>query len=145
MADAEKADRLIKIQPAMRRIGKPQSIEQVRSHSLMREQAPILKNIASTPPPGGHIDSGAAVKQHLFTHGYAPFIRAQQTGNHVEQAGLARPRWAEQCGQACTGAPRQANVPVTDPTAHLDFKGHYAQRPHSPPLPPPPPPPPPTP
>src|SRR3546814_10871995 len=71
MADAEKADRLIKIQPAMRRIGKPQSIEQVRSHSLMREQAPILKNIASTPPPGGHIDSGAAVKQHLFTHGYA--------------------------------------------------------------------------
>src|SRR3546814_8117223 len=83
MADAEKADRLIKIQPAMRRIGKPQSIEQVRSHSLMREQAPILKNIASTPPPGGHIDSGAAVKQHLFTHGYAPFIRAQQTGNHV--------------------------------------------------------------
>src|SRR3546814_5147869 len=93
MADAEKADRLIKIQPAMRRIGKPQSIEQVRSHSLMREQAPILKNIASTPPPGGHIDSGAAVKQHLFTQGYAPFIRAQQTGNQCEQAGLADRKW----------------------------------------------------
>src|SRR3546814_20832191 len=78
MADAQKADRLIKIQPAMRRIGEPQSIEQVRSHSLMREQAPILKNITSTPPPGGHIDSGAAVKQHLAIHGYASFIGAQQ-------------------------------------------------------------------
>src|SRR3546814_19587767 len=54
MADAEKADRLIKIQPAMRRISQPQSIDQVRSHSLMREQAHILKNITSTPPPGGH-------------------------------------------------------------------------------------------
>src|SRR3546814_16239109 len=86
MADAEKADRLIKIQPAMRRIGKPQSIEKVRSHSLMREQAPILTNIASTPTPGGHIDSGAAVTQHHFTHGYAPFIRAQQTRTNVARA-----------------------------------------------------------
>src|SRR3546814_19888086 len=89
--------------PAMLRIGKPQSIEHVSSHSLMREQAPILKNIASTPPPGGHIDSVAAVKQHIFTHGYAPFIRAQQTGNPVQQAGLARPRRPEgrRVGKEC--------------------------------------------
>src|SRR3546814_3691884 len=95
MADAEKADRLIKIQPAMRRIGKPQSIEQVRSHSLMREQAPILKNIASTPPPGGHIDSGAAVKQHLFTHGYAPFIRSEEHTSELQS--LMRISYADFC------------------------------------------------
>src|SRR6056297_512808 len=62
----------------------------------MRKQPPLLKDVADPPPVCGQADAPIDVQQYLTMDGDAALLRAQQTGNGVDDGCLPGTGVAEQ-------------------------------------------------
>src|ERR1700688_2376594 len=87
-----------------RRIGRvtahPAAVVEIVLHRQMREQPAFLEYVADTAVPGRHVDALRVVEQNLIVEQDAAAVRLEQSGDHVDDAGLAGAGRAEQNGGA---------------------------------------------
>ena len=96
------------------------AIGQISRHGHMGEQAAFLKNITQAPLLRRQIDTLGTVEQDIALHYDAALGRALQTGQHIDQGGLARARGAEQGGDPGVGPERRRDLEI----ANLGFQVH---------------------
>src|SRR6266508_128403 len=86
----------------------------------MREQPPLLEDIADAATVRGHVDAGNGVEQHGIIKPDAPPVRGDEPGDHVDERGLAGTRGAEQGGDAPRGLEPRRQREVAQSLLHLD-------------------------
>src|SRR3546814_15384507 len=74
------------------------AVDQVRANPPVREQPPILKDIADAPRLGRQVD--ALAEQGAIADTDMAAVGTQQPSDHVQDTRLARPGRAEQRGEA---------------------------------------------
>ena len=108
VADIEQLDHVFECRRVGFAAADPAPVFQILPDSDVRKQPAFLEHIADAPAPGRHVDSRGTVEQHFAIELDAAAIRPHETGNHVDHAGLARARGAEQRGHA--GFARERDV-----------------------------------
>src|SRR6185503_8983981 len=101
MADVEHFNHMVELLGISGTAADPAAKVQISFHRKVRKQPAFLENIADVPSPGGHIDPGGTVKKHMVAENDTATFRLQQSGNHIDDAGLAGAGRAEQCGRSC--------------------------------------------
>lgn len=110
MADAQHLDDGVEIDATLRRRQPVHAEGQVGPHRQMRKQPPILEHIAQPTMFGGDVEAQGRVEQHLAVDDDAARIGPGQSGHHVDDRGLARPRRPEQGGDPRPRLQRHLNL-----------------------------------
>ncbi len=72
--------------------------QEVLAKRHVREQRVALEDVPAAPGMRGQIDPRATVKQNLVVNENPALIRLDETGDGIEEHGLARAARSEQCG-----------------------------------------------
>ena len=102
----------------------PPAIEQVLADRQMREQPPLLEDIAKAAAVGGQVAPQGAVGQDPVIDRDPPRIRSQQARDRVHDRGLARTGWPEQHRQPRGGVERHVQVEPGKPVGQADLQRH---------------------
>ena len=124
MANAEKTDGNVEIEPAAFGWGELPAEQQILPHPPVRKQPAVLEHIAAGPALGRQIDPRLAVEQHCAGDHDPAAVRTDQTGDHVEQAGLSGARWPEQRDQPVLRGKAATQPALPAPEFDIDLKGH---------------------
>src|SRR6478736_96675 len=76
----------------------PASVIEIVIDREVGKQSAFLKHIADAPPRNRHVDAGSVVKQDITIKHDASTVRLEQTGDHIDDAGLACTRGTKQRG-----------------------------------------------
>src|SRR3546814_13665089 len=100
------------------------AVDQVRANPPVREQPPILKDIADAPRLGRQVD--ALAEQGAIADTDMAAVGTQQPSDHVQDTRLARPRRAEQRGEAGAGREARGDKAVAASLFDVDLNRHGA-------------------
>src|SRR3546814_12607298 len=98
------------------------AVDQVRANPPVREQPPILKDIADAPRLGRQVD--ALAEQGAIADTDLAAVGTQQPSDHVQDTRLARPRRAEQRGEAGAGRAARGDQAGAASPFDLHLKRH---------------------
>ncbi len=119
VADAQELDDLAEAGAPLAAAGEPAAVEQVAPHREVREQPGVLEHVADAPPVARHVDAPSGVEQGLAVEQDAATVRPQETGDAVDDRGLAGTRTAEQGRDAVRG--REGDVEIQRAQAARDL------------------------
>jgi hypothetical protein len=99
------------------------TIVEVARHGEMGKQATFLEHVADPAPVHRHIDAGGGLEQRSTIERDPSPVGRNQTGNHVDERGLARTRSAEQRGDAAGALKPHTDEEIAQTFLHI--KGEH--------------------
>ena len=121
MRYAQQVRHLVDLPVALRFRREPAAVEQVLPHGQVREQAPVLEDVAHTPLVDWHEDALLGVDHRDAVHDDAALVGPDQSSDDVDQRRLAGARAAEQRGEPAIG--REVRIEAEGPEPMLDVDG----------------------
>ena len=100
------------------------AVEKVLAHRDVRQQAPFLEHVADAAPVHRDVDARRGVEQRLAVERDAAALRAQQAGDRVQHAGLARAGAPEQRGDPAVAGESRVERERAEALADGDFELH---------------------
>src|SRR6202790_4118194 len=103
------------------------SIVEILPNAQMRKQPAVLEHVTDAAPVRRDVDSFGGVEQHRVVERDGAAIRREQTGNHVDDRGLARARRAEQGRRPACSFETHVQFECAELLCHVD--GEHAHSP----------------
>jgi hypothetical protein len=107
---------------ALRR--EPAPIQEVLPHGEMREQASLLEYVADAAAVARHEYAARRVDQHRIVDRDTALVGANQSGNDVDDGGLAGTRAAEQGDEAAAGLEAGVELEAAEPVLDVEAERH---------------------
>src|SRR5690606_4772039 len=102
----------------------PLPVKEIGPHPPVREKTPVLKDVADPPSLGRQVD--AISKERARADADMSAIGPQQSGDHIEKAGLAGTRGAKEGGKPRPRCKARGNQPLAAPLRNVDINRHAA-------------------
>src|SRR5580704_18895073 len=126
MPDIEQRDDALEFGCLGRPAAHAPAIVEVLPHAEMREQPAVLEYIADAAAMRRHVDAARGVEQHRVVEGDRATVGREQTGDHVDDRGLAGTRRPEQRRHAARRMEAHAKLQRAKLLLHIDGEHDYS-------------------
>ncbi len=97
------------------RAGEPSAVKQILPDTQMREQAPFLENCAEPSPVGRQEDAAFRIVKDAPIDNRAPAFGPQQSGDDIDERGLARTGMPEKRDEPALGRELRIEGEIAEP------------------------------
>ena len=104
--------------------GEAAAVGEVLGHREVREQPPVLEHVAGAAAVRGDVRAGSGVGEDAAVERDARRVRVQEPRDGVDDGGLARPRAAEEDGDAGRRLERGVESEAGEGVAQRDLERH---------------------
>src|SRR5262245_31890545 len=101
---------------------KPPAKGQVVANGKMWKQTTFLKYVTNSTPMRGGEDAAISIGQHRPVDDNPPSLRADQTGNRIDNRGLTRSRAAKKGCEPAPTAEMDVELEGAEPMLDIDFE-----------------------